>query len=121
MVQIQQSLFTAEVTRIGATIRSFDIAPPRFLTVTEACNEKRLKKTETVRQSTIIQENAREKKTWAEAVTPFCSFCPSFCYLLLGRHGVGHLFVFYNRKRIDFGCFIKDSCTHCGRFLGYSL
>ena len=41
---------------LGATIRSFDIAPPRFCTqVTEACNEKRLKKTETAKQSTIYQ------------------------------------------------------------------
>ena len=38
---------------VGATIRSFDIAPPQFLTVTEACNEKRLKKTETAKQSTF--------------------------------------------------------------------
>ena len=32
-------------------MRSFDIAPPRILTVTEACNEKSIKKTETAKQS----------------------------------------------------------------------
>ena len=36
---------------LGVTIRSYDIAPPRILTVTEACNEKSIKKTETAKQS----------------------------------------------------------------------
>ena len=48
---------------LGATIRSFDIAPPRFFTVTEACNERRLKKTETAKQSMHAQERTRMNNT----------------------------------------------------------